>query len=396
MIMYDTVDNFCVTLLRVDNKLKHFTFLLGNLLLEKLVQMKEVFGSVTSDVAREATGKGLDRLLIEKQSAPDYKAFSQLLCNIRGSLLTLLRKREASQNLTRSEWRLLAHLANKTYSHAYHQLDAISRDLLMANLSAFAAFIALRNSEYPHLAQKDSDAYYLGNMSFSWAEKEAEKLDIPSYVETCVNGLPVYPSGGAGTFCSRNLDVALRDEPGIDLLKLNQALSPYLDALLKVALRGYWLQNKEAIITSRDRLDGWRKSEEELQMPNHIHFANISNEHFVLVPRADESSLSCAVESKKHPYVFALSNFVELIDFISLIERIGQDQKHVKMPGFELDLINFSSDQKRARYMLGTGRWKHFFEQDEFFALQKLMHDFVGSEAVKSHIHKLETIYGRI
>lgn len=386
----------CITVIHMDNKSKHFTFRPGNLLLEKLAQVKEALGIAASDVAREAMEKGLDKLLIEKQNAPDYKAFSQLLCNVRGSLLTLLRKEETDQDLTRSEWGFLAHLVNESYDCFYHQVDAISRDLLAANLRAFAAFIELRNTEYPHLTNKSGDAYYFGNMSFSWASKDAEKLDISSYVETCVNGLPHYPSVGAGVFCSRNLNVALRDEPGIALSKLNKMLRPYLRALLKVSLRGYWLKNKEAIITSQDRLDGWRKSEEELQMPNFIHFTNVSNEHFVFAPLANESSLSGSIESKRHPFIFALNNFVELTNFISLTERISQDQRHVKVPGFELDLINFSSDPKRFRYMLGTGRWRHFFEQDEFLALRDLMRQFIEGDEVKVHIQRLEMIYGRI
>lgn len=378
------------------DKSKHFTFRPGNTLLERLIQVKDLLGIGASDLAREAMEKGLDKLLIEKQNAPDYKVFSQLLCNLRGSLFTLLRKEAAGQNLSRPEWGLLAHLVNEAYDRVHNQADVISRDLLAANLQAFAAFINLRNAEYPHMAKMQEDGYYYGNMSFSWAKRDRSRSDIPAYVKTCIQGLPDHPSSGAGAFCSRNLDVALRDEPGIDLIKLNTALRPYLRALLHVALRGYWINNKEAIVTTQDHPDGRRKTETELQMSNFVHLKNVSNEYFVVSPYADEVTLSGVIESKTHPFVFALNHYVELMDFIALTERISPEQRHVKMPGIELNVVNFSTSSKPYRYIMATGRWRHFFEQHEFQALREVLQRFVADEETRAHIQKMEAIYGRI
>lgn len=378
------------------DKSKHFTFRPGTVLLERLNQVKDLLGVGASDLAREAMEKGLEKLLVDKQNAPDREAFLQLQCNLRGSLFTLLRKAAAQQNLSRPEWGFLAFLVNEAYDRYHANSDVICRDLLVANLRAFAAFISLRNIEYPHLAKCRENGYYYGNMSFSWAAHYRETLDIPEYVEACIIGLPEYPSSGAGAFSSRNLDVALRDEPGIDLVKLNSTLRPFLNDLLQIALRGYWVIHKETLVTLKDHTDGSKKTESEFNMPVFVYLKSVSNEHFAISPYADEVSLSGAIESKKHPFVFALNNYAELMDFIALTERIGPEQRHVKMPGIELDMVNFSAGSKPDRYMMGTGRWRHFFEQDEFDALKDVLRRFVSDGETKAHLQKMESIYGRI
>jgi len=377
------------------DKNKLFSFRPGSLLLDKLDQLKDALGLSPSDAARKAMDKGLDRLLQEQAAAKDEKALSQMQCNVRGTLLTLLKKERAGNDLTRAEWGFLARFSNQTYDRLFHTIEVIDRELVVANMRSFAAVLELRDLQYPDPEKRRDDQYYFGNMGFSWLDRKAIGNDIQAHVEACIQGLPEHPAVGSGVFPSRNFNVALRDEPALDIAQLNAMLRPYLRSLLLVCLRGYWHENSAPILTSKDRPDGWRKTEEELLMPTDVKLNRVKNEHFVLSPIADETTINCAIESRHHSFVFTLNNFVEMTDFQTMIERVGTTEKHVSSPGFEISLINFPRGQTKARYMLAAGRWRHVFEAEEFDGLKTLLREFVEDLTVKSHLQKLEIIYGR-
>lgn len=380
----------------MEDKNKLFAFRPGALLLSKLDQVKNVLGLTPSDVARKALNMGLERIIQQHAGAPDEKALAQMQCNCRGTLLTLIRKEQIGIELTRAEWGFLARMCYQTYDRLFHRINTIDRELLVANTLSFAMVMKLRDKQYPELAEHDSDRCYFGNMVISRTNASNAGNNLQDHISAFVMSIPIYPSSGIAAFSCRNFDVALRDEPELEIGLLNSALRPYLRSLLLVCLRGYWYENKAPIITPEDTLDGWRKSEEEQSMSNVVRLKSVSNEHFLFMPHATETTICGAIEARHHPFVFTLNDFVEIIDFFALLKQVGQDKGHFSMPGFEIDVINFSREKNNPRYMLASGRWRHFFSEEEFNALKALLHEFVEEPFAKRHMEKLEMIYGRV
>jgi hypothetical protein len=326
----------------------------------------------------------------------DEEQLARMQCNIRGTLLTLLRKENQDDVLSRAEWHFLANMSYDTYDSAYHQLEVIDRDLIVANMLAFAAAMRLRDEQYPRLANQDADQYYRGNMGFSRIDRNAADLDLQAFVRAGVEGLPRFPSAGCGIFSSRNFDVCLRDEPELDQIRLNQSLKPFLRSILLVCLYGYWKENEEAILTDRDRLDGRKKTEGELSMKNFVALETASNAHFHVSPHATETTISVAIEPRQHQYVFALNDYVELMGFVSMLTRISLENSHATIPGFDIATVAPRLKGSSPRYMLGSGRWRHFFSGEEFEALKDVLEKFMAAQSNSAHLKKLELIYGRI
>jgi hypothetical protein len=321
------------------------------------------------------------------------EAQDRLECNEKGTLLTLLRKQQGGDALSRAEWNFLAYKGYRTYDSAYHELEVVDRELLTANLRAFAAVVRLRDEQYPHLSASDENDYYWGNLNFSKVERNVYSKDLQAHVQACIEALPANPHSGYSIFSCRNLDVFLRDEPPLDGTRLNQALKPYLRALLLVALYGYWKDNDEAIVTEKDHLDGRRKIDEELRMKNIVYLPAASNEHFHLTPTASESSIGIAITSRQHPYIFTLNNYIELMQFSDMFERLTDGSTKTSMPGFELYSLR-SGDQ--FKYLLASGRWHHTLTTDEFEAMKNLLKELFAATEVRAHLNVLELIYGRI
>lgn len=331
-----------------------------------------------------------------QEKIPDHQLLARMQCNVRGTLLTLLRKERLGDLLSRVEWRFLANMSYQTYDSAFHKIEAVDRDLIAHNILAFAAVIKLRDEQYPHLRNQVSDGYYRGNMNFSWIRRDADAKGLQAFVHAGVEGFPQFPSSGCGSFPSRNLDVSLRSEPELDQIRLNQVLQPFLRSILLVCLYGYWTKTGEAILTDRDRPDGRRKTDVELSMENIVTLDATSNRHFHLSAHGTETTIGVAITPLQHQYVFALNDYVELIGFSSMLMRISSENNQATMPGFEFGAVPPYTKSDSQRFILGSGRWRHFFSREEFEALKDVLEKFAAAPTNAAHLKKLESIYGRI
>jgi hypothetical protein len=377
------------------DKNKLFSFRAGEKLLEKLDQVKTSLGLSPSDTAREAMEEGLDRLLQKKTREQDRLELSNLERNRKEGLIYLLRKEKEGIELSRAEWSFLAQLANECYDAHYHSIQIIDRELLIANMLAFAEVIKLRNSQYPQLEKSDEDRYYFGNMGFSWVDREERANDLITHVRLAIKGLPEIPSIGTAVFTSRNFDVALRDEPTLDIRRLNTLLRPYLKSLLLISLRGYWDKNKKAVIDDEE-FSKLKWLQGDSRHGSLYDVAPIANDHFSLSINISDTAISIGIEAKNHPFVFALNNFVEITGFISLLARVTEQKKHGYIPGIAVSPVSSYSNQTMVQYMLADGRWRIFFEELEIEAMKELLYEFTNNSTVREHLGRLEMIYGRV
>jgi hypothetical protein len=122
----------------------------------------------------------------------------------------------------------------------------------------------------------------------------------------------------------------------------------------------------------------------------------VRNEHFCISVHATQNTVSCAIEALKHPFLFALNNYHELTEFISVLMGIDDNTMRTFTPDFALYVPLPSSSRSGACVMLESGRWRHFFTYDEFLALKQLFQDFCEQPPVASHLDSLELTFGRI
>jgi hypothetical protein len=142
--------------------------------------------------------------------------------------------------------------------------------------------------------------------------------------------------------------------------------------------------------------DGRKKTALELSMIEIVALEPQSNPHFHLSPYATGTTISVAIEARHHGYVFSLNDYVELTGFSAMLGRIAAHTQHASMPEFEFGAIPPYSKMGPQRYILGSGRWRLFFDEEEFEALKDLLSGFACAPCAAAHLEKLEMIYGKL
>lgn len=193
-------------------------------------------GSVsTSEIAKQ---------LLES-AREDRLEVVDLLTRPTASLLTVRRKGESGQPLTRAEWTVLAYYVQQG-AEAYSK-TMISRESYTGIVKAFQAVYELR------VGASGQDDYYLGNLpeqcrpeGHQPAGPVTPELVRQAVAETlrcagkpAIQYMPVH--------AARNLYVFLEDERLSGVTRLNEALLPYWRVLWRVAARGHYLERKEPV-----------------------------------------------------------------------------------------------------------------------------------------------------
>ncbi len=193
-------------------------------------------GSVsTSEIAKQ---------LLES-AREDRLEVVDLLAKATESLLTIRRKGESGQLLSRVEWTALAYYVQQG-AEAYTK-TRLSRESFVTIVKAFQAVYELR------VGKSEKDDYYLGNLP-AQCRPEGHKVSDPvtpdlvrqTVAETirCVSN-PAMQS--IALHAARNLYVFLEDEKISGVTRLNEALFPYWPVLWRVAARGHYLERKEPV-----------------------------------------------------------------------------------------------------------------------------------------------------
>ncbi|MGN6529535.1 MAG: hypothetical protein ACTHL8_24345 [Burkholderiaceae bacterium] len=204
---------------------------LSDQLAESLQRFREYVGSYggeppsTSDAVRD---------LIERGLSESPLGFVRDREEVLRDILKATSRREP---LRRELLTFLTDCAHDAYM--FTKRSTPDPDLLLNNLLAFKAVVQLRLAS-TRQKSSDLDSYYLGNLSASGAP-------LPQAIETAITRLREGATGGA-EFLTRNLHVALRDEPtSLPQERLYQVLEPFLPGLVVTALKGFWYREKRAI-----------------------------------------------------------------------------------------------------------------------------------------------------
>lgn len=213
---------------------------------KRLDKMREVTARVTGEYV--STSEVAKQIL---ESAPGHQlqdriAVAELLNEPTESLVTIRRKCEAHQTLSRAEWTVLAHYVQQGDEAQFS--NPISTESSIAILEAFLAVHQLRESS------SNRETYFLGNLMSPDRGQDREytaenvRRAVVHTIQYCRD--PV--SRQHLPMIARNLSVVL-DEDASPVDRLNHALYPYWKSLWLVAARGHYSERRKPIRETRDR-----------------------------------------------------------------------------------------------------------------------------------------------
>lgn len=100
------------------------------------------------------------------------------------------------------------------------------------------------------------DRYYLGNLGVpdgpALSERQFDPDLLSQVVTKLIESLRQSPPPSKPAFAGRNFFVAVRDEVIEDMIGLNRALDPFIEALFRLAVRGHWMREKQPVRRVRE------------------------------------------------------------------------------------------------------------------------------------------------
>lgn len=356
-----------------DQELESFTIRVPSWLKNQLEKLKGLQAGVTttSDAARYALERGMDIVNPENDGRELYALFSDeqsalqqvaAKCNKNGSFFS------------RAELTLVAYLASQAYSLT--KLGLVDPKLLSSNLQAFGEFIKLRNSIYgtPE-AIGHREKYYMGNLGGIYGESILEKNN------NAISQISSLANQGFSQFASRNLEVALRDEPPIPLDQLNNALKPYIPSLIKLALRGFLLlKNKPAIPENLEFNTFQRRS------PSYV-----KNGRVAVSPNLMLDNISAALIFDRNDVIISINSYFELTEFYMLVNSIKKEE-HLSCNRFKL----IAPNSFHSQYLLHISGVQIALEDEDFESLKTALTDVMEQEAVALECERLSWRFGAL
>jgi len=322
---------------------------------------------------RLSTGEAIRRLAEERLNAIENEAPRE---RTRDALVRILRAWRSGHILSLGDLRFLSEAANTAYQRCRRQF--VSRELLVANVSAFREAFLLAKRGQPGKVMGPEERYFLGNLTTSSGNIEARTL--PDSIDRWIELLDELPSSLQGEFASRNLLTYLRDEEFSDESRLSKTLGPYIGALLQLAIRGYWISERSALIES---------SKEPLAWPKQVN--PVQRGRISLSAMVSEHDITLAMDSSAHHSVISANHFVEVED-LAEVTRLAAAGRELGGETFQW----LKSPEAPARFMLKTERAVWFFDAKDFASFGQCLEALFRDPSIADFVERLRYDYGRI
>jgi len=323
---------------------------------------------------RLSTGEAIRRLAEERLDEIDS---SEARESTRDALLRMVGAWRSGQSLTLDDLRFLAQSANKAYQRC--RQDFVSRDLLIANVSAFRDVVRL-GTRGKGKGIEPEERYFLGNLLTS------EKIDAKTLIEFVDKWIALLmdrPSPGQAEFASRNLLAYLRDEEFSDESQVARALAQYVSALLQVAIRGYWDSEREPLI---ERPKGPPSSDDPPRMMSPTSAGAVT-----LRPLVQAHGLAASIEFTARNCGVEVRNMVELEDLAKVTQfaRTGSDARG-RTFGWSIH-----GDPSKS-YVLSTERAWWRLDPTDFASFAQGLDSLLREPSMVALVERLRYVYGRI
>jgi hypothetical protein len=320
---------------------------------------------------RLSTGEAIRRLAEERLNEIESNVPRE---KTRDALLRMVGAWRSGKILPLADLQLLAQLANTAYQSCRRHF--VSRDLLVANVSAFRDAVLL-STRGKGKGIEPEQRYFLGNLGTS---QDIEAKTLAEFVEKWIALLPDSPTSCQAEIASRNLLTFLRDETISDETQLARTLGPHISVLLQLAIRGYWYSERSALIDPTKETDSWPRN-----------MSPVQHGRIALSAVVRESGASLAVDSSAHHSVITANSFVEMED-LAEVTRVAAAGQEVRGEAFQWGKLS----EKQTRYVLTTERAMWFFEADDFAALAKCLDSLFREPSMTALVERLWFVYGRI
>lgn len=356
-----------------DQELESFTIRVPGWLKAQLEKLKGSLAGVTttSDAARYALERGMDFANPES----DAKELHALQMNEQLALQQIAAKGQAGGQLfSRAELSLVAQLASRAY--ALTKQSMICQQPFVANLQAFAAVISLRNSIYRKSDLfEDRDRYYMGNLGNLPGETIKDKT------EHAIAAIGTYANAGFARFASRNLEVALRDEPALPLDPINAAMQPHLPALIKLALRGYLLTKEKPAIPVNL----------EFTFPMKKFPSSVTRGHVTVSPNLLSDSITAGIILDRNDVIVPINSYLELTEFSTLVNAL-EDGGQFSSGRFLL----MAPTPVVSQYLLRINGVQIAFKEGDFESLKMALQGLMAQPVMKSECERLSWMFGEL
>jgi hypothetical protein len=321
----------------------------------------------TSDVARQVLDSIVERNL--------PLGFSM---DIEESLRGILRALRDDLPLSQHDYALLAEQAHQGYLR--NRKDFVRADLLLNNLSAFEAYIRLRNDLQPSNVNPEKDRYYFGNLG-SAAQQEKDIFKALGRAREVI-AEQRRPYRSTAEFMSRNL-TTLRDDIGLPSEAIDRALRPFVNGLLLLALQAYSSENGRPVSTIENRIDLINRMKINAS-------PRYSNDAYTILFVDGNESLAVLITPTSQAWDLSL-DYLRFIDFVEIIEleRSAESQYfsflHQHQPG------NTRLSVKGANVGIGI-----YFSAQELATLREAIQSIMTNPEYRRVLALFELRYGSI
>lgn len=158
--------------------------------------------------------------------------------------MRILRAWREGRALAIADLKLIAGNANAAYLRC--RSDAVSKDLIVANVSAFREAVKITAHGKTGKGNELDSHRYLANLATSTGKIDAKSL--ADSVDKWIARLPDLTSAAQAECASRNLFSFLLEKDCPDEAQLNRAIRPYLCALLQLAIRAHWYLGRRPLL----------------------------------------------------------------------------------------------------------------------------------------------------
>ncbi len=352
---------------------------------EYLDRVKEVMSSCRPDGVSTSE---VAKMLLEsaKDDRLDHRLeVASLQWNATESLWSIRQKWERQQGLSHAEWLFLARYVLAGCEGLTEDPERPKSESFAQVLEAFLAVRRLRVDRGVAL-----DRYYVGNLeATNGASLNDRQLDpemVHSVSVKLIQELRHSEHPSRPVFCGRNLYVALRDEALPGVAAINDALSPNLPTLFRMAVRGHWMVEGKPVRAPRGTRDAvWRT------------FPPLSSaDHRLTVLVMSSGDIEILFELDGKDVTYPLTHYPRVREFAAMLAWLegGRDWKGREFLGY-----TDSSDAGCASRFYFRNRRDGIsvsLTRQEWQSLRELMEKTLAIPELQPILEELSLVYGEI
>jgi hypothetical protein len=336
-------------------------------------------GVSTSDVAKMLLESAKDDRLDHRLEVADLQlSTAESLWNIR-------RKWEQTQGLSHAEWLFLAQYIQVGCEELAEDPEHPKPESFSQVLEAFLAVRALRVDRGVEL-----DRYYLGNLGLTdGATLNQRQLDpevVPKVTGSLIHELRQSQQAPKPVFCARNFYVALRDETLPGVAAINDALSPYLPTLFRLAARGHWLRERKPVRPPRIPHD--------FVSPTFPPVA--AGDHRLSILVASDGEIEMLLTMDRKGVAYPLTRYPRVREFATMLARLepGRHWKGREFFGYTNDVV----PERASRFYFRHRRngIAISFTREEWQSLKELFEKALAMPELQPVLEELSLVYGEI